>query len=357
MKNFYKYLVALFFIGIIIFPQISVFAGNKDRAGQAGADELLINPWSRNSGWGGANVSAVGGIEGIFNNVAGIAHTNKTELVFSYTDWLKGADIKLMAFGISQKVGESGAIGLSVVSMNFGEIDVRTIDQPEGNIGTFSPRYLNINIAYAKAFSNSIYGGLNVKIINESIADASATGFAIDAGIQYVTGEKENIKFGISLRNVGPKMKFSGDGYSLQTFVPNNENQFTTTQRAASFELPTQLNIGASYDFLWEDFRYTIAGAFISNSFKKDQYALGMEFALKNYLMLRAGYAYEQGITKPITDEEMTNVDRGLSGGLSVQVPLKKGSDSVLAVDYSIRPAMKNDNFSTIHSFGVRFSL
>ncbi len=357
MKNFYKYLVALFFISIIIFPQYNVLAGNKDRTGQAGADELLINPWTRNSGWGGANVANVGGLEGIFNNVAGIAHTNKTEVVFSYTDWLSGADIKLMAFGISQKIGESGAIGLSVVSMNFGDIEIRTIDLPDGGIGTFSPRYLNINIAYAKAFSNSIFGGLNVKIINESISNASATGFAIDAGIQYVTGEKENIKFGISLRNVGPKMKFSGDGYSLQTFVPSNDNQFTTTQRAASFELPTQLNIGAAYDFLFEDSRFTLAGSFISNSFKKDQFVFGTEFSFKNYVLLRAGYAYEQGITKPVTDEDRTNVDRGLTAGFSVQVPLKKKSVSVFAIDYSIRPAMKGDNFSTIHSFGVRFTL
>ena len=47
-------------------------------------------------------------------------------------------------------------------------------------------------------------------------------------------------------------MKFDGDGYSLQTFVPNNDNQFTTTQRNAAFELPAQLNIGAAYDFLFE---------------------------------------------------------------------------------------------------------
>ena len=53
MKNFYKYLVALFFIGIIAFPVNEVNAGNKDRVGQAGADELLINPWARSSGWGG----------------------------------------------------------------------------------------------------------------------------------------------------------------------------------------------------------------------------------------------------------------------------------------------------------------
>jgi len=355
MKNFYKYLVAIFLIGIIALPVQKVNAGNKDRVGQAGADELLINPWARSSGWGGANNACITGIEGIFNNVAGIAFTPKTEIVFSYTDWLKGADIKLMTFGLSQRVGESGVIGLSIVSMNFGDIEITTIDLPDGGIGTFSPSYLNINLAYAKAFSNSIYGGLNLKIISESIADANAQGIAIDAGIQYVTGEQENIKFGISLRNVGPKMKFSGDGYSLQTLVPDNDNQFTTTQRGASFELPTQLQIGAAYDFLFEgDTRFTLAGNFISNSFKKDQFVLGGEFSFKNYVLLRAGYAYEEGINKSVDDPERTNADRGIHAGLSVQVPINKESGSIFAVDYSYRPM---DNFSSVHSFGVRFTL
>ena len=30
----------------------TVKAGNPDRIGQAGATELLINPWARSSGWG-----------------------------------------------------------------------------------------------------------------------------------------------------------------------------------------------------------------------------------------------------------------------------------------------------------------
>ncbi len=355
MKNFYKYLVALFFIGIIAFPVNKVNAGNKDRVGQAGADELLINPWARSSGWGGANVACVVGAEGMFNNIAGMAFTPKTELIFSYTDWMRGADIKLMSFGLSQRVGESGVIGLSFVSLNFGEIEITTIDLPDGGIGKFAPRYLNIIIGYAKAFSNSIYGGLSLKIISESIADATAQGVAIDAGIQYVTGEKENIKFGIALRNVGPKMKFSGDGYSLQTMVPNNSNQFTTTQRGASFELPTQLQIGASYDFLFsDDFRFTLAGNFVSNSFKKDQFIIGGEFSFKNYVLLRAGYAYEEGINKSVTDPTRTNADRGINAGFSVQVPLKKETSSVFAIDYAFRPM---DNFSNVHSIGIRFTL
>ena len=81
-----------------------------------------------------------------------MAFTPQTELIFSYTDWLKGADIKLMNFGLAQRVGESGVFGLSVMSMNFGDIDITTIDLPEGGIGKFSPRYMNINIAYQKLF-------------------------------------------------------------------------------------------------------------------------------------------------------------------------------------------------------------
>lgn len=355
MKNIYRYLVAILLAGIFILPVSQVKAGNKDRAGQAGAAELLINPWARSSGWGGVNVANVRGLEGIFNNVAGTALTNKTELQFSYTDWLKGADIKLMAFGFSQRVSETGVLSLSVQSLNFGEVEITTVDLPDGGIGTFAPKYMNINLAYAKAFSNSIYGGINLKIISESIKDASAQGVAIDAGIQYITGEMENIKFGISLRNWGPKMKFTGDGFSLRTFIPGNDNKFSMTQRGAAFELPAQLNIGASYDFLFDESRFTLSGAFISNSFTKDQFILGGEFSLKNYLQLRAAYTYEEGLQNDIDDLERSSAYKGLSAGFSVQVPLnKENSESLLGIDYSYRAT---DHFSGIHTIGIRIGL
>lgn len=354
MKNFYKYLIAIFIMSMVLLPALNSVAGNKDRSGQAGAAELLINPWARGAGWGSANTANVQGLESMFNNVAGLAFTPKTELIFSYTDWMKGSDIKVMTFGIAQRVSESAVFGLSVMSMNFGEIDITTIDLPEGGIGQFSPRYLNIGLSYAKAFSNSIYGGLTLKIINESIADASAQGIAIDAGIEYVTGELENVKFGISLRNVGPKMKFSGDGFSLKTFVPNNDNQFTTTQRNASFELPAQLNIGAAYDFLFEKSRFTLAGNFTSNSFTKDQISLGGEFSFRDYVLLRAAYAYEEGIWETADHPDRSNANSGFSGGFTVQVPLNKEKGSFFGVDYAYRPTIQ---FQGTHTIGIRFTL
>ncbi len=85
------------------------------------------------------------------------------------------------------------------------------------------------------------------------MADMSAQGVAIDAGIQYVTGPMENIKFGIALKNVGPTMKFSGDGLTFRGFY----NQFSRTsptfvQPSSEYELPAQLSIGGAYDFLLE---------------------------------------------------------------------------------------------------------
>lgn len=350
MKRIHK-ISALVILIITLFPVIRLTAGNEDRSGQAGASELLINPWARSSGWGGANSATVRGLESMYMNIAGTAFTPRTELIFSRTSWLKGSGVNINNFGLSQKVGKTGVICLSVMSMSFGEIQVTTVDLPEDNPAKFSPNLMNIGISYAKAFSNSIYGGLALKIISESISDATAQGVALDAGIQYVTGEKENIKFGIAFKNVGPRMKFKGDGLSFRSIYSGSSNQYTDEHRSAEFELPSLISIGAAYDFLFNNNRLTAAGNFTSNSFTKDQYIIGLEYGLKSYLMLRAGYSYEKGITKKA---DRTTVYTGPSAGFTVEIPLNKEKGSSFGLDYSYRAS---DPFQGTHSIGVRINL
>ena len=158
----------------VTFFTASVFAGNKDRAGQSGASELLINPWARTSGWAGANIAGVRGVEGQFLNVAGTAFTKKTELIFSHTNYLKGSDIKISNFGFSQHVGESGVLALSIMSMNFGKMDITTTEMPEGGLGQYTINFMNIGLSYAKGFTDHIFGGMCVRGINEAIPDAKA---------------------------------------------------------------------------------------------------------------------------------------------------------------------------------------
>lgn len=343
-------LAAIAAIGI---PQF-VLAGNEDRIGSAGAQELLINSWARSSGWANANVANCRGIESMFNNIAGIAFTKKTEVSFSHTQWLKGSGININTFGFSQKAGDASVIGLSVVSFDFGDIEKTTAEQPEGGLGTFSPQLLNISASYAKIFSNSIYGGVNVKIISESIGDVDAQGLALDAGIQYVTGfneAKDNLKFGISLKNVGAPMKFEGDGLATKGTPLVGGTQMTLETRSDKFEMPSLVNIGASYDFQFQELhRISLAATFTSNSFSHDQTSLGLEYSFKKIFAIRGGYMYEK------KDEDLdisTNVLTGFAGGLSIDVPLGKGGKT-FCIDYSYRAT---DPFDGTHCFGARFNL
>ena len=356
MKKSFGYIV-LSMVVLLGLTAPQAFAGNKDRSGQAGASELLINPWAASSGWGNAGMSCVHGLDAMFGNVAGISACNSIDLNFSHTWWLQGVgnDTRISSFGVLARVGESSVLGLSFMSFSIGEIPITTVDNPDpGTLGTFKPNLMNINLAFAKSFSNSISGGFNLKIISESIKDMSGVGVALDAGIQYVTGPFDNVHFGITLKNIGPTMKFSGDGLSLKVFMDNSSNQqFTMVQRADEFELPTQLSIAAAYDWLiGETNRLTVAGNFCSNSFTNDQFTVGLEYAWKEILMLRAGYTYENGIFSGVYDDECMNINRGLSAGLSVQAPLSKEENGMkLAIDYSFRDTY---TFNGTHSVGAR---
>lgn len=344
---------------------IDLFAGNEDRAGEAGASQLLINPWTRSVGFGGANSASITGLEAMSLNIAGMAFTNKTELLVNHKRYLVGSDVGINSFGFSQKLGESGVLGVSVMSVDFGENQITQVDLPEGGIGTFSPNQTTIDVGYAKKFSNSISGGMAVRIISESIHNVAARGFAFDAGVRYVTGDNDQIKFGIALKNVGPSMKAGGDGISFVETNDNNGNEVSSTQdhRVASYQLPSLLNIGASYDFylapktdsssseISSDHRITVAGNFTSNSFTKDQYRLGLEYGFKNMFMIRGGYVMEQGTW--FDGAKRTSAYTGPAFGASFVAPLgKKGA--TLGIHYAYQ---MTESFDGTHSIGIRLDL
>ena len=359
MKQINNTLKASIAIVITVFTFFSSFAGNPQRAGQAGASELLINPWARTSGWAGSNVAGVQGLEGIYSNVAGLAFTEKTELIFSQTSWLQygnkmfsaeDAVSSISSFGFSQRIGESGALGFSVMSMDFGSIEITTVDLPDGGLGTYSPKFMNMSLSYAKIFSNSIYGGVSVKMISEQISNVGASGVALDAGIQYVTGSADNMKFGISLKNVGPRMSFTGDGLSFRGIVGDDDDyKMTVEQRSSELELPALLNIGMAYDINFQRHRITGAGTFTSNSFQKDQYRIGAEYSYRDMFMIRGGYTYEEDIN----NVNSTSALSGPSAGFTLELPMGEGG-STFGLDYSYR---HTDPFQGSHSIGARIDL
>ena len=108
MTKMKKILVTLF----IAIPAV-VMAGNPDRSGEAGASELLINPWAQSSGWYGLNIASVRGVEAPNINVAGLSFLDGSQIEFCRTEWLVGTEISLTTFGFAQKIGDWSYWGIS----------------------------------------------------------------------------------------------------------------------------------------------------------------------------------------------------------------------------------------------------
>jgi hypothetical protein len=352
-----KTLIVFAFV-MILLSGSKTFAGNPDRQGEAGAYELLINPWARAAGLNGLVTARVTGIEAMNFNPAGVARINgRTEVGIAHTQYLVGTGLTLNTAGLAQKIGENSGIGVSIMSLGFGEIPLTTVNQPEG-YATFNPSFFNIGLSYSYIFRDEkkqekISVGFGVRLVSESIANASATGVAFDAGVQYVTGKDRQVKFGIALRNIGTKMKFSGDGLTFVGIAPNATTALSVDGRPAGFELPSLLHIGLSYDFLFAEKtnRVTVVGNFTANSFSRDQIGLGLEYGFREMFMARVGFKYEDQMFDPLLS---TTASSGLTAGISVDVPFKKGSAQKIGFDYAFEYTRV---FRGTHSIGIKLNL
>jgi long-subunit fatty acid transport protein len=299
----------------------------------------------------------VSGVEAMQINVAGLARIKTTQVSIGHTRYLQGTDIALNAVGVAQKVGKNGAIGISIMAVDVGDILVTTTNQPDpAKDGvTFSPSMFNMGLSYAHMFENKVTVGVTFRFVSETTDLVSATSFAIDAGVQYVTGPQDNFKIGIALRNVGAPMTYRGEGLTVQAENPNPRTPYPLTyyNRGQRSELPSLVNIGISYDFIFNpQNRLTFASNFTANSFSQDQIGAGLEYAFNNMFMLRGGYRYEFG--SEANGGVEGPVETGVAAGFSFQVPLKKKSDKTFAIDYGYRHTKLWDG---IHSIGVRFDL
>lgn len=336
-------------------------AGNKDRSGQAGATELLINPWGKSTGVFGLNTANVKGIDALKTNIAGLALAEKTEIGLSHTRYLSGANVNINNLGFSQKLGSAGVLGINVMAMSFGDITITDYNNPEGEIGTYTPQFFNLQVGFAKEFSNSIRAGVGATFVSQQVSNIGASGACFEAGIQYVTGKRDNFHFGITLRNIGTNMRFSGSGFSINgEAAPDATYELNRQTPTEKFEMPTYLNFGVAYDFYLDEkrlksaedqpkHRATVMGGFTSNSFNNDLFGLGVEYSFKETFMVRGAYRYERGIGDAT---ESTTFYTGFSAGASVAHRIGETGPR-MALDYSYRPTQRPAN--GVHVFSLRF--
>ncbi len=360
MRNFSnKALVAICALGM----SFSSFAGNKDRSGQSGAPEMLLNPWGRSTGFFAMNTAVVGGMEAMKLNIAGLAQDSTYEIGLSHGAYLSGTGININNAALSLHLSDLGVLGVNIMSMSFGDIPTTDYFNPEG-YGTYHPQFLNVSVGFAKQFSAKINAGIGATYVSEQINNINALGLAFDAGIQYVTGKRDNFHFGIALRNIGTNMRYTGSGFAISADQPQSSPTFAVTVNYPSdkFEMPTTLSIGGAYDLYLDENhlkskesvpmnRLTVMANFTSNSFNNDYLGGGLEYGYRGMFMLRAAYRYEKGIGDAV---KTTTMYKGWAFGATVQTRPNGPKSPMLALDYSFRPTDRPAN--GVHMVTLRMS-
>ena len=220
---------------------------NMEKSGTTAAQFLKIPYDSRGSAMGNTGVSLPGGISSSFWNPAILATIEKNEFGALNADWF--AHISLDYFGLAIANKKLGVIGFSVFSLSTPEDNVTTIYQPEGTGEKWSASDMAIALSYGKRLSDDFSIGGSIKFIQQKIWHASASTFAGDIGVLFVTPFRE-ARIGASLSNYGGKMKLSGRDQKLSVDPdPNNQGnvEFVNALYETNFfDLPLLFRVGVS---------------------------------------------------------------------------------------------------------------
>ncbi|HLX11642.1 MAG TPA: PorV/PorQ family protein [Bacteroidota bacterium] len=324
----------------------AALAGNPTRTGSSGAEELLIPVGARGIALGESSLMSAIGVDAIYWNPAGLSRGIRgTEAEFSYLQYF--ADVKSNYGAVSFSGGDIGNFGVSLKSLTFGEIPVTTADYPDGTGSTFSPSYITFGGTYSKLLTDKISVGVTANLITEKIMSTSASGVGFNFGIQYFGIGIPELNLGIAVKNVGPQMTYSGSDLlvaaNAQASLRGNQNY---TVQAASFSLPSSMEIGLAYSKkLDEQNSVMFGGNFQNNNSTDDVYGIGGEYGYNNNFFIRASYLSAPQAANDATGTNSMLYDYALGAGVHYDAG---GAD--LTFDYAYRHLrfMESNNAVTL---------
>jgi hypothetical protein len=304
------------FLLIALSVTVTLYAGNENNKGTAGAQELLLPAGARGLALGGSMIADIRGTEAIFWNPAGICRSPKSsEFMVSHFQYIAGIDLNAAAF--THSFNEYGTIGAAIKSVSIGTITETTVDQPDGTGETFSPAFQTMCLSYARSFTDRAMAGVNIKLVNEQILNESASGIAFDVGLQYEV-RSLGLWFGFVLQNIGPKMQFTGSDLDHGTTQGNVSEPVSII--LDQFDLPTSIEMAAAYNLLQTDNAQLLTFLqFQSNSHDNDELRVGIEFSYRNIIFLRGAYRSNLESTLDVNGNDRFLYGPSVGGGINYE--------------------------------------
>ena len=311
-------------------------AGAIKSQGTAGASQLLVPGGAMNLALGNASVSMATGVNAMYANPSGTSGLDAGgQLLVSNMNYL--ADIGVSYMGLVSQLGSFGTVGLSVKSFDFGDIPVTTASETDGTGATYSPSFMTVTGNYSRAYADNVRFGVNLKYVNETILNTSASGLAGDLGVQYDFNELP-ISVGVALKNLGGRLTYGGSDLE-QSLIPEDAESGSLVERfrvqAQSFELPAQLDIGLNYKPIAG---LELLGSFTNNSLSTSGYSLAAKYNISSVWvgggMSMQSVIGDQGSYSDDDWDDITKSPFGASFGAGVNVPI---GELTIDIAYSMR--------------------
>ncbi len=339
--RFLQIVLIIFFTGIL---SAQSFVSNVSKRGTSAATFLSIGQSSRAIGMGSAFVGVQGDPSDLYWNPAGIASIDGISIIFDHTNWI--ADVGYNFFAGTYNLQGLGTLGMSVIISDIGDMEVTTIDQPDGTGQTFTATDFAVSLAYAVKLTEEFAIGFNPKFIYQSIWNTNATAFAVDMGVQYKTPFDDMI-LAMSISNFGTKMKLDGNNtlilYDSDPLSTGNNDKIPAYLETKSWALPLLFRVGLAYEPIKsEDHTLLLAVDALHPSDNYESLNVGAEYTFLNIFSFRGGY---KSLFLDQTEESFA-----LGFGIKKQVI----GNLTLQFDYAYQDFGRLSNIQKI-SFGISF--
>jgi hypothetical protein len=303
MKRIFR-IITISGILIMLLSSVSYAQQRPTRVGTTTAAFLEYGYGGVGMAMGDACVSHVSDITALYWNPAGMAFMPQSEAQFVHQPWL--VDINSTFVGVGLVVPEIGTIGIGVIHVGYGDMEVTTVGMQDGTGEIFSVNDYAFSLGFARRLTDWFSFGFAVKYISSSIWHMDASALAMDMGVVVKTpffapSEDRNggLRIGMSIANYGTRMQYDGqDLINPIDILPNENGNYNNASgkfNLSQWELPLIFRIGMSYDIrMLENHTITLSTDALHPNNSAEFVNMGAQYALVNpsfgKFFLRGGY-------------------------------------------------------------------
>lgn len=290
--NDQKLLVFLVLNLILVVTSFNSLLQAQSKTGTTIGQFLLIEPSARYTGMGNAGVASHDELEATYYNPGAIGRMQGYGVQFTHSLWL--ADITYDYVVALVQMGSIGNLLVNVTSLNSGEMDVRTVEQPLGTGEKYSVSNIALGIGYGRQLTDRFSMGFQISYVQETIWHSSLSTMALSVGTMYNL-TPNGIRLGASICNFGLPAGYSGR--DLRIIYDNDPDKYGDNSSlpgeiyTEKYPLPVLFRVGLSWPIrLNENNQFQLAVNAFHPSDNTESLSFGGEWVIFKSFALRAGY-------------------------------------------------------------------